>query len=549
MSHTVVRGKPRAAQLYVDGVLDAILLGQGVKPDPTTRATVTFSQIMLHCLKEKPNDEFMTNGATGEVITNEEVLRHAIPLARSLMALGAKGKYGILFMRNHQDTAAIYFASLFSGMIPFLMGANTTAFELTHFLKLIEPSYIFYDQEFHETLQEAMKGCPDLLTSTVISDCPETVKKFTQGHSDEVEGFEVASADMDDPIMLLPTSGSTGMPKAAILTQRGLVAQLATPWMYCTKFPTPTARTMVLTGIEWATFTMYVTASVAYHVPIVMTTKKVTAEHVIELMEMYRPTWAYFSPSFAVSLLALVRPDQLSSLETLVLLGSPATPELMATLQKKLPKDCHLCDGYGTTETHGYIAIPDREAPLKSNGWPLNFMHYKIIDESGQELVGPNQTGELWIKSSCTIKGYLKNRASFDETFTPDGWYMTGDVFHVDENHRISFVIRRKFSFKFRGCHVAPEEVERVIGSVPGVHESVVCSSDNGPVAAVVLQPGADVTREHIHKAVEATLSEHKRLHGGIAFVASLPHTHSGKLKRSECRTLIADLLKRGECC
>ncbi|KAJ8713187.1 hypothetical protein PYW08_008491 [Mythimna loreyi] len=548
MSHAVVRGKPSASQLYVDGVLDDILLGKGVKPDPTTRATVTFPQIMLHCLKERPNDEFMTNGATGEVITNDQLLRHAITLARSLTAQGAKGKYGMLLMRNHQGTAAIYFASMFSGMIPFMMSPNTTAYELTHFLKLIEPSFIFYDEEFHDILQEALEGCPDLLTLIVISDQPDTLKKFAQGYSDEVEGFEVASADIDDCIMLLPTSGSTGLPKAAIMTHRGLVAQLATPWMYRTQFPTPTARTLILTTIEWVTFTMFLTACVAYHIPIVMTPRKVTAEHVAELMEKYRPTWAYLSPSLATSLTELVRPDQISSIETLILLGSPATPELMATLRKILPKNCHLCDGYGTTETQGFIAIPDREAPLKSNGWPFNIMYYKLVDDSGQELVGPNQTGELWIKSSCTIKGYLKNRETYDKTFTPEGWYRTGDVFYLDENYRISFVIRKKFSFKFRGCQVAPEEVERVISSLPGVHESVVSLSDKGPVAAVVLVPGADVTREQINEAVDATLSDHKRLHGGIAFVTSLPHTQSGKLKRNECSTLIADLLKKGEC-
>lgn len=545
MSHTVVRGKPTAAQLYLDGVLDAILIEQGVKPDPTTRENVIFSQILFHCLKERPNDEFMTNGATDEVISNDQHLRHAISIARALTAKGAKGRHGMLLMRNHQDTAAVYFASIFSGMLSFMMDPSTTAYELTHFLKLIEPSFIFYDEEFDEILQDAQKGFPELKTLKVVTG---DLKKFTEGFSDEIDGFQVAPANIDDPIMMLPTSGSTGIPKAAILTHRGMVAQVTTPWTYHTQFPTPTARTLVITTIQWVTFSMFVTTSVTHHIPIVLTPKKITPEHVIEMMEKYRPTWAYLAPSFAVSLVTQVRPDQMSSIQTMFLLGSPATPELMGTLLEKLPKNCHLCDGFGTTETHGLIAIPDREAPLKSNGWPLNFVDYKIVDEQGQELVGPSQTGELWIKSCCTIKGYLKNPASWDESFTPDGWYMTGDVFHVDENLRISFEVRKKFSFKFRGAQVAPEEVERVIGSVPGVYESVVCLSDNGPVAAVVLEPQADVTREQIKEAVDAALSDHKRLHGGLAFVTSLPHTHSGKLKRNECRQLIADLLKSGEC-
>lgn len=61
MSHTVVRGKPTAAHLYLDTVLDSILVEKGVKPDPTHRDNVTISEIMFHCLKERPKDVFMVS--------------------------------------------------------------------------------------------------------------------------------------------------------------------------------------------------------------------------------------------------------------------------------------------------------------------------------------------------------------------------------------------------------------------------------------------------------------------------------------------------------
>ncbi|XP_063896554.1 uncharacterized protein LOC110371735 [Helicoverpa armigera] len=547
MSHTVVRGKPNAAQLYLDTVLDAILIEQGLVPDRKGREHVTLSQIMFHCLKKRPDHVFMINGSTGEKITNEQILKRAVSLARALTARGATRKYAMLIMRNHQEMAALYFAVMFAGMIPFMMDPNSTVYEQTHFLNLIEPTFVFHDQEFEESLLKAQQGCEDLNPTFVMADEPEVLKQFIAGHSDDVNSFQVAEASIDDVVMMLPTSGSTGLPKAAYMTHRGLVMQLPSPWSYHTQFPTPTSTVMLLTTLQWMTFTMFVTASTAYHVTLLMTPRKTSVDHVVEITEKYRPTFTFLAPAFATNLVDVIRADQMSSLETVILLGAPPAPELLSMLQSKLPKGAHLCDGYGTTETHGFIAIPDREAPLRSNGWVYNFMYYKIVDDEGRTL-GPEQAGELWVKGDCVLKGYHKNDSTYQETVTADGWFRTGDVFQLDHSERISFVVRKKFSFKYKGCQVAPEEVERVISSVAGVNESVVCASDSGPVAAVVLLPKADVTRDQIHKAVDAALSDHKRLHGGIAFVPSLPHTHSGKLKRLECSKLIEDLRRSGQC-
>lgn len=64
MSHTVVRGKPNAAQLYLDTVLDAILLEQGIKPNAELRDNVTLSQILFYSLKQRPKETFMVSWTT-----------------------------------------------------------------------------------------------------------------------------------------------------------------------------------------------------------------------------------------------------------------------------------------------------------------------------------------------------------------------------------------------------------------------------------------------------------------------------------------------------
>lgn len=56
--------------------------------------------------------------------------------------------------------------------------------------------------------------------------------------------------------------------------------------------------------------------------------------------------------------------------------------------------------------------------------------------------------------NSCYVQGYHKNVAAYEETVTADGWYRTGDVFYVDETERLSYVVRKKFNFKYKGCQV-----------------------------------------------------------------------------------------------
>lgn len=67
------------------------------------------------------------NGATGEKITNAQILKHAVSIARALVASGARGKNVMIVMRNHQYTAALFFAVQFAGTVPFIMDPNTTA--------------------------------------------------------------------------------------------------------------------------------------------------------------------------------------------------------------------------------------------------------------------------------------------------------------------------------------------------------------------------------------------------------------------------------------
>lgn len=81
-------------------------------------------------LKKHNHDLFQINGATGEKITNSQILKKAVSIARVLISKGARGKYVMIVMKNHQTMIAVYFATLFAGTVPFIMDPYTTVCKL-----------------------------------------------------------------------------------------------------------------------------------------------------------------------------------------------------------------------------------------------------------------------------------------------------------------------------------------------------------------------------------------------------------------------------------
>ncbi|XP_045539266.1 probable 4-coumarate--CoA ligase 3 [Papilio machaon] len=539
MSHAVLRGKATKAQTYLDGILEAVLASKHGKDI----RNVGLSEILLYSMNANRSGIYMINGSTNESITNEQILKMAVPIARTLIAKGYSGKHVMMILRNDEYMAAVYYGLIFSGAIPILIDPNSTIYEFTHFNTLVGPRLIFCEQKKVEDITEILNAGNINKPEIVVADS-NAIHKFTKSVSSNIDDFRIKHVNLDLPVLMLPTSGSTGLPKAAVLSNGGLIAQLPTLWTHHTRFPKPTDTAMLVSTAQWMTHTCLMTACPVYQITLLMTPTP-TIDCLLYMIRRHKPTWALLGPTFANTLATAASSDDLASLETVLTTGAKPGPDIMKSLKRKLPKNVNLCNGYGTTETHGFITIPANDTPFESNGNILNIFEFKfqLCNESVEE-VGKNEQGQLYLRSElCILKGYYKNIEAYEECVSSDGWWKTGDIFYQNNDGLMFFVERQKFWFKYLNYHISPEELESVIGSVPGVKECVVVETDKGPAAGVVRQPNYHVSENDINNIINSTLSEYKRLRGGIAFVTSLPRTHSGKLHRADCRNFINKML------
>ena len=172
----------------------------------------------------------------------------------------------------------------------------------------------------------------------------------------------------------------------------------------------------------------------------------------------------------------------------------------------------------GLTETGSVCLASDDEGDQPerrrgSFGRPVPGFEAKVVDAETEEQCGVGAVGELWLRSPFLMEGYYGRERH--ETFTPDGWFRTGDLFHVDEEGWFYFSGRRGDMIKTAGANVSPREVEAAITEATGLVAHVIGVDDperGQLVAAAVRVPRGQgpPDREQLRAALQARLSAYK---------------------------------------
>jgi len=359
----------------------------------------------------------------------------------------------------------------------------------------------------------------------------------TAGDQHDISGSDVA--------FLQYTGGTTGVPKAAVLTHANVLSAIRQYRSMAVEY-TVSGNEIVLTPLPLyhvfaLVFNLLIYLSIGG--TIVLITDPRQPQTIVEAMRRWPITIMSGVNVLYAGLLnaGALTADDVSSLK---LCASGATALCQKTADKWLNfTGCHISEGYGMTETSGLISfqIAGEQHTHGTVGLPLPDTRISIRSEDGEEL-GPNEPGELCIMGPQVMTGYLNNAEETAKVKTADGFLRTGDIASVDESGHIRILDRSKDMINVSGFNVYPNEVEQVVGQFKGVLESAcigIPDSGSGETVKIVVVTvdGCDIEPAALLQHCRKQLTAYK-VPKTVEFVTQLPMTPVGKVLRRRVREL-----------
>lgn len=280
---------------------------------------------------------------------------------------------------------------------------------------------------------------------------------------------------------------------------------------------------------------------------------KFTLDLFCEKIQEHKATASLAVPPVLLQLAKSPVPEQydMSSLKCVQCGAAPLSAELFQLLEKRYPGMAVL-NGYGLTESlPSVICSGPKELPNSKGaaGRIAPGVQVRLVSEQGHD-VGQEQgregvPGEVWLRGPTIMKGYLDSAEATRDAFTEDGWFKTGDV-AIMRNTEIFIVDRIKDLIKFKGFQVSPAELEAVITSHPDVADVAVfgvwCPAQMTEVPRACVVP-RDLSllnkpeecmelEKRVRGHMEKLVAAHKKIRGGMVWVASIPKSPSGKILR-----------------
>ena len=457
-------------------------------------------------------------------------------LANHLLKLGVK----------RQDKVAIYLSnipeSIFSFLGTFSIGASVvpldfmlTQEEVINFLNHSQAKILITQPKKNIDLASVRDSCPNLEEIVI---CKEKVQGFAWW--DEILEEQVplepqVKIEEDDLSSLFYTSGSTGHPKGVMLSYKHLdnpIKVIGDSLGVCGDdvFLCGGVPFSHIGGLDYILMMLYFTSTLVL-------LERFHPLEFLKSLDKYKVTIFCIVPAMYVAILSLKGYDifDLSSLRYAVVFGAPSSPILLKKFHKICP-NARVLNGWGMTETAAPNTYsPPDETKLSSIGKFGFGMQAKIVDQ-GENQLGPNNQGELWVQGEAVMQGYYREPGLTKEVLTDEGWLKTGDIARLDKEGLYYIVGRKKDMIKVAGEIVFSVEVEEKMQRHPKIKEVAIIGVPDKlrgevPKAFITTKENENLNIEELRGFLKEHLAHFKIPHY-FELVDNLPKNRTGKIDK-----------------
>ncbi|MDQ3517597.1 MAG: acyl--CoA ligase [Gemmatimonadota bacterium] len=513
----------------------------------------TLAAIMASRVREQSDRTLVVAGSRS--FTYGQVELRATALAAALSELGIEaGDRAAIDLPNWAEWIVALLACAKVGATIVPLNPRLNYHELRYQLRHAEATIVFSAErhggmDYLQMFEDILADLPDL--QYVI-----TVGEEDLWYDDRIFQFEdlISSGtgrELPEPVgitddtslAVLYTSGTMGKPKGVCLSHRSVV-ETAVKTIEALNV-TPSDRVLISVPL----FTIFgfsvLIGTLAAGATVVLQEKFDSAE-VIELVAREEISILQGVPTHFQLLMRdpAFDPSRFTHLRAGLMAGAPA-PDGLA---RRIGEWCEVQVAYGLTETGPTVAITRSDDPEEKRfttvGRPLPGVEVKAVDFTTGTLHGPEAVGEIAVRGPNVMQGYSRMPAETAKSFSPEGFFLTGDLGIIDEDGYVRIVGGSKETIVRGGYQIYPREVEDQLRAHPAVDDVCVIGVPHDIMgelvcACIVPVEGAVITGEEVKTFARDMMADY-RIPDLVRFFHIFPLTGSGKVKRRELERVVA---------